>query len=169
MADSQAITDQSAPATPAPSGPKLKEQGPAAPLFPPVEMSSVVQDADAIARKEGDEYWENYAREIELEKKILEMGGVEKVASGEVPIPDNIAKEMGVKPSVTAETPIAKVSDFSVRGLSLTDDQLQVGLAKPTSSGFRWLVEWFICQLLKAHFVIKKIHGKIFRGKKDEN
>lgn len=160
--------DQQPLASPQPSGgggPKLKEQAPVAPNFPPVEMSSVTANADQIAKKEGDEYWENYAREIELEKKILEMGGVEKVASGEVPIPDNIAKEMGIKPSVTIETPIANVSDFNVRGVSLSDDQLGTGLTKPTSSGFRWLVEWFIYQLLKAHFHLKKIKGKIFRSK----
>lgn len=156
------------PVAPPPPPPKLKEQAPAAPPppnFPPVEMSSITENADAIAKKEGDEYWENYAREIELEKKILDMGGVEKVESGEVKIPENIAKEMGIKPTVTAETPMANVSDFSVRGVSLSDDQLTTGLKKPTSSGFRWLVEWFVYQLLKAHFVLKKVRGKILRQK----
>lgn len=159
--------NQQPPKSP-PAPPKLKEQAPAAPIppnFPPVEMSSVAENADAIAKKEGDEYWENYAREIELEKKILEMGGVEKVESGEVKIPDNIAKEMGIKPSITAETPIAQVSGFSVRGVSLSDDQIGTGLKKPTSSGFRWLVEWFIYQLLKAHFLVNKVKGKILRQK----
>lgn len=162
--------DQNAPVPPPtpPTPPKLKEQAPNIPTppnFPPVEMSSVTENADAIAKKEGDEYWENYAREIELEKKILEMGGIEKVESGEVSVPENIAKEMGIKPAVTAETPIAKVTDFSVRGVSLSDDQIGTGLKKPTSSGFRWLVEWFIYQLLKAHFVLKKVKGKILRQK----
>ena len=143
------------PIPPPPPPPTIKEAEPVA-----------YQEADKIAKEEGDEYWESYAREIELEKEIAEMGGVEKIESGEVKVPEKIAKEMGIKPVVTAETPITKViPDFTIRGVALTDDQLGVGLAKPTSSGFRWLVEWFIYQLLKAHFFIKKVKGKVFRGK----
>jgi hypothetical protein len=126
---------------------------------------TILEDADKVAKEEGDEYWENYAREIKLEKEIAEMGGVEKVASGEVKVPERVAKEMGIKPTVEITTPMAKVSDFSVRGVALTDEQLGTGLNKPTSSGFRWLVEWFIYQLLKAHFFVKRVKGKIFRSK----
>lgn len=120
-----------------------------------------VKESEPVA----DQYWENYAREIKLEKEVAEMGGVEKIASGEVPVPAKEAKEMGIRPTVEITTPIAKVVDFSVRGVALSDDQLGIGLKKPTSSGFRWLVEWFIYQLLKAHFWVKKIRGKVFRAK----
>lgn len=125
-----------------------------------VELASM-----KIAKEEGDDYWEKYAREIEIERQIAEMGGVEKVASGEVKLPEDVAKEMGIKPTVTIDTPIAQATSFSVSGTSLSDDQLTSGLTKPTSSGFRWLIEWFIYQLLKAHFHIKRIKGKIFREK----
>lgn len=121
--------------------------------------------ANKIAKEEGDEYWESYAREIEIEKEIAELGGVEKIASGEVKIPEDVAKEMGIKPTVGIQTPIATVTDFSVGKTSLSDDQLTAGLTKPTSSGFRWLVEWFIYQLLKAHFFVKRVKGKIIRQK----
>ncbi len=142
---------------------------PPLPSLPPPPPSLTKESepisADKIAKAEGDEYWESYAREIELEKEIAEIGGVEKVESGEVKVPQNLAKEMGIKPSVTIDTPIAKVvPDFTIRGVALTDDQLGNGLAKPTSSGFRWLVEWFIYQLLKAHFLVKKIKGKVLRS-----
>lgn len=172
--NAQLSPNQDQPGSPAPATPasspssKPKEQAesiPTAPKFPTAELASVSQNADQIAKSEGDEYWENYAREIELEKKILEMGGVEKIESGEVPISENLAKEMGVKPTVTAETPMAKVSGFSVSDVSLTDDQLTTGLAKPASSGFRWLVEWFIYQLLKAHYLVRRIKGRILRQK----
>lgn len=140
---------------------------PPVPPTPPVtkEGEPAYQEADKIAKEEGDEYWENYAREIELEKQIAEMGGIEKVESGEVKVPQDVAKQMGIEQTVTIETPIAKVADFSIRGVALTDGQLGIGLTKPTSSGFRWLVEWFIYQLLKAHYFVKKVHGKVFRGK----
>ncbi|MCL5431921.1 MAG: hypothetical protein M1484_02350 [Patescibacteria group bacterium] len=134
-----------------PLAPKLKEQAPLS--------------ADAVAKAEGDEYWENYSREIELEKEIEQLGGVEKVESGEVPVPEKLAKEMGVKPTVTEQTAVSSATGFSVRGTSLSDDQLTLGQHRPTSSGFRWLVEWFIYQLLKAHYHVKRIKGKIFRQK----
>jgi hypothetical protein len=101
-----------------------------------------------------------------LEKEVAEMGGVEKIESGEVKVPQDLAQEMGIKPTVTADTPIAQVvPGFTIRGVALSDDQLGVGLTKPTSSGFRWLVEWFIYQLLKAHYFVKKIKGKVLRQK----
>jgi len=114
---------------------------------PTKESEPGYQEADKVAKEENDEYWETYAREIELEKQIAEMGGVEKVESGEVKIPQDIASQMGIQPTVTIDTPIAQVTDFSIRGVALSDDQLGIGLTKPTSSGFRWLVEWFIYQL----------------------
>lgn len=154
--------------TPLPSAPKLKEQGPmtVSENTKPVEPDWGA--ADKVAKEEGDEYWENYAREIELEKEILEMGGVEKVESGEVTVPEELAKEMGVRPTVGPQTPIDGVTDFSIRGVFLSDDQLTAGVAKPTSTGWRWLVEWFIYHLRKAHYFIKKVNGKIFRFKAEK-
>jgi hypothetical protein len=121
--------------------------------------------ADKIAKEEGDEYWEAYSREIELEKELEELGGIEKVESGEIKVPRELAEEMGVKPTVSIETPIETATGFSIRGVSLSDDQLTAGLTKPTSTGIRWLVEWFIYQLLKAHFFIKRIGRRIIRQK----
>ena len=121
--------------------------------------------SDKVAKDEGDQYWENYAREIELEKEIEEMGGVEKIESGEVKVPADLAKEMGIKASVNIQSPISNVTGFSIRGVSLSDDQLTLNSKKPTSSGIRWLVEWFIYQLLRAHYHVKRIKGHIFREK----
>ncbi len=134
---------------------------------PPVfgDLHKNFSESSQVAKQEGDEYWENYAREIELEKEILEMGGVEKVESGEVALPGEVAAEMGIRPATNIQTPMANVTNFTVRGVSLDDGQLSAGLVKPTSSGFRWLVEWFIYQLLKAHFVITKTKNKIIRKK----
>lgn len=152
--------------TPDPQAPNptpiIPQTAPAAPATKESEPN--YQEADKVAKEEGDQYWESYAREIELEKAIAEMGGVEKVESGEVKLPEPAAREMGIQPTVTIDTPIAQVADFTIRGVALTDEQLGIGLTKPTSSGFRWLVEWFIYQLLKAHYLVKKAHGKIFRG-----
>lgn len=157
--------NQNPPAIPA--APKLKEQ----PSFAKAsagegpKTSIDYAESDKVAKAEGDEYWESYAREIELEKQILDLGGIEKIESGEVTVPESMAKEMGIEPTVGVQTPMEKTAGFSVRGVSLDDWQLAAGLTKPTSSGLRWLVEWFIYQLLKAHFHIKRIKGKITRQK----
>ena len=151
-----------------------KPPTPVPPVVSPVVPAGGKKEADLwaasdrVAKEEGDEYWENYAREIELEKEILDLGGIERIESGEVKVPAELAKEMGVKPTVEPQTPMETVTGFSVRGVSLSDDQITLDLKKPTSSGLRWLAEWFIYQLLKAHFLIKKVHGRIFR-KKNEN
>lgn len=159
------------PQTPVQPTPAAKKEFAAPPLPQPnvsVDEAKVhsTLESDKVAKAEGDEYWENYAREIELEKEIAEMGGVEKVEAGEVKVPENLAKEMGIKPFVEVQTPMAQVvSDFKVSGVSLADDQISQGAVKPTSSGFRWLVEWFIYELLKAHFVVKFVKGKFGRSK----
>jgi hypothetical protein len=152
------------PPEPQPVSPKYKEGVNPGPLPAPVAAETPAAPLEPKP-EENDQYWENYAREIELEKEIAEMQGVEKVASGEVKLSEE-AKAAGAKPTITVETPIAAVVDFKVRGVSLSDDQLATGLVQPPSSSFRWLVEWFICQLLKAHFLIKRVRGHIFREKK---
>lgn len=122
--------------------------------------------ADKIAREEKDEYWETFGHEIELEKEIAELG-VEKVENGAVKLPEDVAEEMGIAPTVTIETPIHEaVPGFSARGVVLTDETLSFGKAQPTTKSFRWLTEWFIYELLKGGFIVKLIKGKIQREKK---
>jgi hypothetical protein len=119
--------------------------------------------ADEIAKKEGDEYWLSYGHELELEKEVAEVG-VEKIDSGEVPIPDDLAQKMGIKKVVGPDTPIHKaIPEFEIRGKVLTDDQLTAGKKQPPSKSIRWLVEWFIYELLKAHVVFEWIKGKFKR------
>lgn len=156
------------PVVPVPASPKLKEQGPVTVPETTKPAEPDWETADKVAKEEGDEYWEKYAREIELEKELEAMGGIEKVESGEVKVPEKIAKEMGIKPTTDISTPIEVATGFSIRGISLSDDQLSIGIKKPTSSGFKWLVEWFIYQLLKAHYHIKLLHGRIVREKDKE-
>lgn len=124
-----------------------------------------IEEADKVAEEQKDTYWEANSRELELEKEVEDLGGVEKIDRGEVKLPEDVAREMGIKPTVTVDTPIAQATGFSVSGVSLTDDQLTVGQKKPISTGFRWLSEWFIFNLLKAHYHLKRIKGKIVRQK----
>lgn len=150
-----------------PGAPKLKEQAPVSADQKVDAVSKLMQmgESDAVAKSEKDEYWENYSREIELEKEVLELGGIEKIDRGEVDVPPQLASEMGIKAVTDAHSPMQSPTGFSVSGVSLDDSQLSQGMQKPTSSGFRWIVEWFIYELLKAHYHVKKVKNKIVRSK----
>lgn len=47
--------------------------------------------------------------------------------------------------------------------LPLTDDMVERGLHAPITSSLRWLAEWSVFILKKAHIVLKKVHGHIKR------
>ncbi len=121
--------------------------------------------ADEIAKREGDEYWLSYGHELETEKEMEELG-IDRVESGEVRVPQDLAREMGIKPQAVAETPIHHaIPEFAVRGKVLTDDQLAEGKKAPVSKSFRWLAEWFIYELLKAGYLVKFFRGSVVRDK----
>ncbi len=124
----------------------------------------VAAEADKVAKEENDEYWLKFSKEIEAEKEAVEVGGMEKISNAEAVITPKLAAEMGVKPT---PTPISQHQgdDFTVRGVSLTDDQITMGAKKSSAFSLRWLVEWFVYQLLKAHFLVKRVHGKFVRQK----
>lgn len=145
---------------PAPLGSSSrKEAGPVGEVKPMEQRGQPNwAEADKVAKEENDQYWEAFAAEIEGEKKVLEAGGMEKIEKGEAVISPELAKEMGIKP-VAPVQPTNDKSAFSIRGVSFSDGQISAGMKAPTASGVRWLVEWFVLQLMKAHFHIKKSWG----------
>jgi anti-sigma28 factor (negative regulator of flagellin synthesis) len=109
-----------------------------------------------------EKYWKEYGGELETEKKVEEIG-IEEIESGEVKVPPDLAKKMGLKEAVNEETPFEKALDFKIAGVSLTDDQITVGKKQPVNKSFRWLVEWFIMELLKAKYLVSWVKGKFRR------
>ncbi|HLD26462.1 MAG TPA: hypothetical protein VJB63_00675 [Patescibacteria group bacterium] len=47
--------------------------------------------------------------------------------------------------------------------LPLTDDMVERGLHAPITSSFRWLAEWSVFLLKRAHIMLKKVHGHMKR------
>ncbi len=47
--------------------------------------------------------------------------------------------------------------------LPITDDQVMAGLQEPLSSSFRWLAEFALFLLKRAHLTLKKLHGHVVR------
>ncbi|MEK7127334.1 MAG: hypothetical protein AAB838_01245 [Patescibacteria group bacterium] len=111
-----------------------------------------------------EKYWKEYGKELEVENEIKELG-IEEVENGEVNIPEDLAKQMGLEKAVTAESEFHRATDFQIAGISLTDDQLSAGKKQPVTRSLRWLVEWFIYELLKARFIVTFIKGRIKREK----
>jgi hypothetical protein len=54
-------------------------------------------------------------------------------------------------------------SNFKQVHLPITDDSVVAGLKQPITSSFRWLAEFALYLLRKAHMILKKVHGKIVR------
>lgn len=72
-------------------------------------------------------------------------------------------RKMGVK-APAATTSVSDVATTSLK-LPLTDDQIALGLQAQILSSLRWLAEWCLRQLKKAHLHLKKIHGHFVKVK----
>lgn len=47
--------------------------------------------------------------------------------------------------------------------LPIGDEQIMEGLDEPLSSSFRWLAEFALFMLKRAHLALKRVHGKVVR------
>jgi len=99
---------------------------------------------------------EEVGKEIEPAKEIEKLGV--QLKKEEIKLPPAVEK-MGVRPSGAA-MPAPSAPAVT---LPLTDDQVVKGLAFPLISSLRWLAEFCLRQLKKAHIGLKKVHGKMVR------
>ncbi len=89
-----------------------------------------------------------------------EKAGV-KAYTEKVEIPQALQK-LGVQPSAQS-VPITISPQLTPVVLPISDDQVVRGLHLPLLSALRWLSEWCVKQLKRAHMTIKLVHGKIMR------
>ena len=94
--------------------------------------------------------------DIELEPSLEAIGVTKK--SETIQLPSDVAR-MGVQ----AVGPTQPVVFTGVIKLPLTDDQIIVGLHAQIISSLRWLAEWCLRQLKKAHIHLKSMGGKTVR------
>ena len=101
-------------------------------------------------------------------KEIVELEPAGETAKyiakikGEIKLPADL-KKMGVR-TPAAAIPVSKVATTSL-SLPLSDDQIALGLHAQVLSSLRWLAEWCLRQLKKAHLGLKKVHGRFVRVK----
>lgn len=67
-------------------------------------------------------------------------------------------QQAGVEPVQTTQFPAYQ----SVK-LPISDEQVMEGLHQPKSSSFRWLAEFAMYLLKKAHITLKTVHGHVVR------
>lgn len=91
---------------------------------------------------------EEIGKEIDLPKEVQQVGVT--LAPTTVEFPPNIAA-MGV--SAVGPQAVSVSSEHIV--LPLTDDQIAKGLHQSIMSSWRWLAQWCVRQLQKAHTAIR--------------
>lgn len=99
---------------------------------------------------------EEVGQEVEVSPELEQWGVQSKTQRIDV-APDMQA--MGV----AAVGPAQSVVQASGPKLPLTDIQIESGLHAQIFSGLRWLAEWCVFQLKRAHIHLKKIHGTVMR------
>jgi hypothetical protein len=98
---------------------------------------------------------EEVRKELELAPEVKEAGVEVKKEEIELPPPlptigvAQTGEDVGVSPASG--------------NLPLTDDQTLFALSAPIIASIRWLAEWCLRQLKKAHIKLKKVHGEIVR------
>lgn len=95
---------------------------------------------------------EEMVADIELEPE-LEAIGVQKVTET-IELPPDLAK-MGM----TAAGPAQPVTQTAVVKLPISDEMIVTGLHAQIISSFRWLSEWCVRKLKKAHLKLKVLAG----------
>lgn len=99
--------------------------------------------------------------EIEMPKEVEQTGVTMLHDTIELP-PD--VKKLGVS-AAGSTMPVATTTTLPPVALPISDDQVVTGLHQHVTNALRWLSEWCIMRLKKAHVALKIVHGKIIRVK----
>jgi len=112
------------------------------------------KEKEILARQE-EVALEEVRKELEIAPEVKEAGV--EVQKEEIELPPPLPR-MGVT-QTGAELPVSVPAAIP----PLTDDKIVTGLGAPILASLRWLVEWCLKQLKKAHVKLKKVHGRIIR------
>lgn len=108
---------------------------------------TTVKDSEVEAR--------DLTRELEIPKEVQNIGVVQRKET--IEIPPDIAN-LGVRPTGVA---VPRVQP-SLK-LPIDDTKIMQGLQLNILSSLRWLSEWCLFQLKKAHLTLKLISGRVVR------
>lgn len=94
-----------------------------------------------------------------VEKELPEEVSPFVQSSQEEPRINPDLQKVGVKKTMS----VPRYTRHNTITLPLTDDMVERGLHAPITSSLRWLAEWSVFILKKAHIVLKKVHGHMKR------
>lgn len=98
--------------------------------------------------------------EIEVPEEV-EKAGVKRIGET-IELPPDV-KKLGVT-HAGVSVPVVSVA-LPVVTLPISDQQVVTGLHAQVLSALRWLAEWCIKKLKRAHIALKVMHGKVMRVK----
>lgn len=101
--------------------------------------------------------FESIPSDVEVEPGLEKVGVIPQRETIELP-PD--MRNMGVTAAGAAQPVTAATTTIK---LPLSDDQIELALHAKVMQSIRWLAEWCVRQLKKAHIHLKKISGRVVR------
>lgn len=108
-------------------------------------------------RVENTSHVESVASEQEPTVEDSELEKYVEVASEEPTIHPDLKKAGLQSIDTTSLDPKQRIH------LPISDDKVMDGLEQPISSSFRWLAEFALFMLKRAHITLKKLHGHVVR------
>lgn len=114
-----------------------------------------------VGKQINGEFLQTVSTEIEMPKEVEQTGVTMLHDTIELP-PD--VKKLGVSAAGSA-MPVAATTTLPPVVLPISDDQVVAGLHQQVTNALRWLSEWCIMRLKKAHVALKIVHGNITRIK----
>jgi hypothetical protein len=126
--------------------------------FSQIPISAGGKESEMISAKPPENIKEVFV-EADIPKEV-EKAGVQQVTET-IELPPDL-KNLGItnQASLSVANQVADLPDVK---LPIPDKQVLFGLHQDVSSALRWLAEWCIHKLHKAHVMIKVVHGKIRR------
>lgn len=126
------------------------------PIAQTVSASSVSLGKEKELVKTQEGLIQEVGQEQELHQEVKQAGVV--VRQEDIEIPEE-AVSLGLKPTGVS-TPVPATPSLK---LPITDNKIEEGLHLNLLHSLRWLAQWCLFQLKRAHLVLKVIHGRIIR------
>ena len=106
---------------------------------------------------------QHISTEIEIPEEV-KRAGVTRL-SETIELPPDVRKLGVTSANVPLTSPTASSTTIPKIVLPITDAEVVSGLHAKITSALRWLAQWCIKRLKKAHLALKSVHGKIIRVK----
>jgi len=127
---------------------------------PPQQVAGSMQKEAELPKPVEQSFMEEVGKELELPPEV-ERAGVKTRESIEMP-PDMQKMQSQIPAGGAQAQPASQSVTIS---LPIDDQKVVAGARENPAKSLRWLAEWCLLQLKKAHLTLKTVAGKIVRQK----